>query len=132
MDSINETNQKRAAPCRSPATTGGDEEPVLQSPNGLEHYWTQIAEYALETRETAACRDLWRAVMAYTVLDLQYLKRFGGTARTKHQREMVRDIQESPPSDFVESDWFQEICDYLEVDPAVVRRGMEERFEQAA
>lgn len=90
-------------------------------------------EHAGDHREIEACRELWRAVLAYTVSDLHYQKRFPmGPGLTKHQLEMVRRIEESSPSDFVEGDWFREICGYLEVDPEMVREKLEERLELAA
>lgn len=101
----------------------------------LEHYAPQIAEHVIEHRDDAACRKLWADVMKQTLYDLQYIARFRGMQRwqlQKHEIEKLRRIFEEPPADFVESDWFEDVCDYLDVDPAVLRARLRDEMEGAA
>ena len=97
------------------------------------HYEAQIAEHAKENKDMDACQDLWRTVIERAVMDLQYLERFAGRKQLKkHELEKLRRIEESPPWDFIEGNWFEEICDYLQIDPHRVRDGLSDYIEQAA
>jgi hypothetical protein len=99
----------------------------------VEHYEAQIAEHAAENKDLDACQDLWRTVIERAVMDLQYLERFAGSTNLKkHELEKLRRIEESPPTDFIDGTWFEEICDYLQIDPARIRAGLGDRLEQAA
>jgi hypothetical protein len=97
------------------------------------HYEAQIAEHAEENKDLDACQELWRTVIERAIMDLQYLQRFEGQDKLKkHELEKLRRIEESPPSDFIEGTWFEEICDYLQIDPMKVRSGLHDYMEQAA
>jgi hypothetical protein len=97
------------------------------------HYEAQVAEHAKENKDLDACLELWRTVIERAVMDMQYLQRFDGRDELKkHELEKLRRIEESPPSDFIEGSWFEEICDYLGIDPHRVRAGLDDRMEQAA
>ncbi len=97
------------------------------------HFEAQIAEHAQENKDIDACVDLWRTVIERAVMDLQYLQRFEGRNELKkHELDKLRRIQESPPDDFIEGDWFEEICAYLHVDAQKVRAGLDNYLEQAA
>jgi len=99
----------------------------------ISHYEAQIAEHADENKDLDACQELWRTVIERAVMDLQYLQRFAGRDKLKkHELEKLRRIEESPPSDFIEGTWFEEICDYLQIDPHRVRTGLHEYMRQAA
>ena len=99
----------------------------------IEHCEAQIAEHVQENRDLDACQDLWRTVIERAVMDLQYLQRFAGrNTLKKHELEKLRRIEENPPTDFIEGSWFEEICDYLQIDPTRVRSGLDDYLEQAA
>lgn len=99
----------------------------------MAHYEAQIAEHAKENKDLDACQELWRTVIERAVMDLQYLQRFAGRDQLKkHELEKVRRIEESPPSDFIEGPWFEEICDYLQIDAHKVRSGLDDYLQQAA
>lgn len=97
------------------------------------HYEAQIAEHAKENKDLDACQELWRTVIERAVMDLQYLQRFAGREKLKkHELEKLRRIEESPPTDFIEGTWFEEICDYLQIDPHRVRIGLSDYMDKAA
>ncbi len=99
----------------------------------VSHYEAQVAQYALENKDLDACQELWRTVIERAVMDLAYLQRFEGrTQLKKHELEKLRRIAESPPTDFIEGAWFEEICEYLQIDPDRVRNGLDDYLEQAA
>ena len=97
------------------------------------HYEAQIAEHARETKDLDACVELWRTVIERAVMDLQYLQRFAGRNNLKkHELEKLRRIQESPPNEFIEGPWFEEICEYLQINAKKVRSGLDDFLERAA
>ena len=99
----------------------------------ISHYEAQIAEHAAENKDLDACRELWRTVIERAVMDLQYLERFAGTTKLKkHELEKLRRIEESPPTDFIEGSWFEEICTYLQIDAQRIRTGLDDYLEEAA
>lgn len=101
--------------------------------DAISHYGAQIAELADENKDLDACQDLWRTVIERAVMDLQYLQRFAERHDLKkHELEKLRRIEENPPTDFIEGGWFEEICEYLQVDPTRVRTGLDDYLEQAA
>ena len=107
----------------------------LKKTNGeaMGHYEAQIAEHAAENKDLDACVELWRTVIERAVMDLQYLQRFSGSKNLKkHELEKLRRIAENPPTDFIEGTWFEEICDYLKIDPHRLRSGLGHYLEQAA
>ena len=101
--------------------------------DAISHYGAQIAEHADENKDLDACQELWRTVIERAVMDLQYLQRFAQCNNLKkHELEKLRRIEENPPTDFIEGSWFEEICEYLQIDPTRVRTGLDDYLEQAA
>ena len=101
--------------------------------DAIAHYEAQIAEHANENRDRDACQALWRTVIERAVMDLKYLERFAARNNLKkHELEKLRRIEESPPTDFIEGSWFEEICDYLQIDAQRIRAGLDDYIEQAA
>lgn len=101
--------------------------------DAISHYGAQIAEHADENKDLDACQDLWRTVIERAVMDLQYLQRFAKRRNLKkHELEKLRRIEENPPTDFIEGTWFEEICEYLQIDPLRVRTRLDDYLEQAA
>jgi len=101
--------------------------------DAVAHYDAQIAEHAYENKDRDACHALWRTVIERAVMDLQYLERFASrTNLKKHELEKLRRIEESPPDDFIEGSWFEQICDYLQIDASRVRSGLGAYLEEAA
>jgi len=97
------------------------------------HYEAQVAEHAKENKDLDACQELWRTVIERAVMDMQYLQRFAGRKQLKkHELEKLRRIEESPPTDFIDGSWFEEICDYLQIDADRIRNGLHDYMEQAA
>ena len=90
----------------------------------------QIAEYVAELRDVDGCEKLWRAVIERTLLDLRYLRRSQACSElTKSQRERLRRINASPPAGFIEGAWFEEVCQYLRLDPEGLRGRVGKRFD---
>lgn len=101
--------------------------------DAISHYEAQIAEHAEDNKDLDACQELWRTVIERAVMDMQYLQRFDGREKLKkHELEKLRRIEESPPTDFIEGSWFEEICSFLQIDPQRVRAGLHDYMEQAA
>ncbi len=101
--------------------------------DAVAHYDAQIAEHAEGTTDRDACHALWRTVIERAVMDMQYLERFAGRNNLKkHELEKLRRITESPPIDFIEGSWFEQICEYLQVDAARVRSGLDDYLQEAA
>ena len=97
------------------------------------HYEAQIAEHIAENKDFDACQELWRTVIERAVMDLQYLERFAGRENLKkHELEKLRRIEESPPNDFIEGAWFEQVCDYLQIDAEGVRHRLDDYIAQAA
>lgn len=100
----------------------------------LSHYIeAQVAEHIEENKDLDACIDLWRTVIERAVSDLQYLQdKEGKEDLKKHELEKLRRIRESPPQDFIRGPWFEQICEYLNVDVERVRSGLDEYMSRAA
>lgn len=97
------------------------------------HFGAQRLEFARAHKDLDACIELWRTVIERAVMDLQYLQRHEGCENLKkHELEKLRRIQESPPTDFIEGPWFEEICDYLHIDADRVRSGLDDYLRPAA
>ena len=97
------------------------------------HYEAQRVEFVRDLKDLDACIQLWRTVIERAVMDLQYLQRHEGRDNLKkHELEKLRRIQENPPNDFLEGPWFEQICDYLKVDPDRVRSGLDSVVQHAA
>lgn len=72
-----------------------------------------------------ACKQLWRTVLQRTVDDLLFLRRTRDRNELKkHEQERLRRIHENPPAEFVRGAWFEQICDYLQVNPERLRRAI--------
>ncbi len=101
--------------------------------DAVAHFDAQIAEHANENKDRDACHALWRTVIERAVMDMQYLERFAGRNNLKkHELEKLRRIEESPPTDFIEGSWFEQICEYLQIDATRIRSGLDDYLEQAA
>lgn len=84
-------------------------------------------QMAHEHKDVHACKQLWRTVLQRTVDDLQFLDRYRHRTRLKkHEEERLRRIRENPPAEFVQGAWFEQICDYLQVNPERIRRAIRE------
>ena len=82
----------------------------------------QITEYARENRGRDACQALWQAVIARAVTDLMYMDRCAERNDLKqHELQKLHRIRENPPTDFIQSNWFEEICNYLQIDAEHIR-----------
>ena len=88
---------------------------------------------AVEQKDVNACRKLWRTVIERTVDDIRFLRRHRGKGKLKkHEEEHLRRIRENPPQEFIRGTWFNQICDYLQVDPAGLRRTIANSETRAA
>jgi len=84
-------------------------------------------QMAIEHRDVHACRQLWRTVLQRTVDDICFLERYRDRTRLKkHEEERLRRIRENPPAEFIRGAWFEQICDYLQVNPERIRRAIQE------
>lgn len=90
-------------------------------------------EMSREQQDVHACRRLWRSVIERTVDDIRFLQRTAKRAKLKkHEEERLRRIRENPPADFVRGAWFDQICDYLQVDARRIRRAIQQIEAEAA
>ena len=94
----------------------------------IESTEAEITILVTDHRDADACRNLWRSVLEHTVDDMHFLRKYGGRSKLKkHQQTRLRRIHENPPAEFIEGPWFDQVCDYLDVSPTLVRRGILER-----
>lgn len=88
-------------------------------------YEAERDRMAGEQKDVHACRQLWRTVIERTVDDIRFLQKSAKKNELKkHERERLRRIRENPPGEFVRGAWFEQICDYLQVDPQEIRRAI--------
>lgn len=88
---------------------------------------------AIDQKDVHACRQLWRTVIERTVDDIRFLRRHRGKGKLKkHEEERLRRIRENPPQEFIHGTWFDQICDYLQVDPVRLRRAIVDSETRAA
>ncbi len=88
---------------------------------------------AIDQKDVHACRHLWRTVIERTVDDIRFLRCHRGKGKLKkHQEERLRRIRENPPQEFLHGEWFDQICDYLQVDPVRLRRAIADSEMRAA
>ena len=82
----------------------------------------QITEYARENKDRDACQTLWQTVIERAVTDLEYMDRCAErNDLTQHELQKLHRIRENPPIDFIQSNWFEEICNYLQIDAEYIR-----------
>lgn len=97
------------------------------------HYEQQRERYVDEHRDDDSCLKLWLTVIERAVSDMQYLQKLDGrTELKKHEKEKLRRIHENPPTEFFNSEWFEEICTYLQVEPDKLRRNVDELLSRKA
>ena len=88
---------------------------------------------AEDHKDVHACHKLWRTVIERTVDDIRFLQRNATRGRLKkHEEERMRRIRENPPVEFVRGAWFEQICDYLQVNPDRIRNAIREIEASAA
>jgi hypothetical protein len=88
---------------------------------------------AEDQKDVHACRQLWQTVIERTVDDIRFLQRNATRRRLKkHEEERMRRIRENPPIEFVRGAWFDQICDYLQVNPDRIRNAILEIEASAA
>lgn len=88
-------------------------------------YEAERRKMSAEQQDVHACMRLWRTVIERTVDDIRFLQRHAAKAKLKkHEEERLRRIRENPPGDFVRGPWFDQICDYLQVNPERIRRAI--------
>ena len=98
----------------------------------------QITEYARENKDRDACQTLWQTVIERAVTDLEYMDRCAERNDLKqHELQKLHRIRENPPTDFIQSNWFEEICRNLELSASRIRSEILARYtsetrEQAA
>jgi len=86
---------------------------------------TERRRMATEQKDVHACRNLWQTVIERTVDDIRFLQRNQARRRLKkHEEERMRRIRENPPIEFVRGAWFDQICDYLQVNPDRIRNAI--------
>ncbi len=85
-------------------------------------------------RDHEACRSLWVAVIHKAMKDLAYACAKGTQpALTPSEREKLQRIFElDTPEEFFHSNWFEEICRYLELSASRIRNEILTRYAQEA
>ncbi len=81
-------------------------------------------------RDHDACRSLWVAVIHKALKDMAYAKaKNEQPALTPSEREKLQRIYElDTPEDFFRSNWFEEICRYLELSASRIRNEILARY----
>ena len=74
-------------------------------------------------RDHDACRSLWVAVIQKALKDMAYARlKHSQVTLTPSEREKLHRIYElATPESFFDSNWFEEICRYLELSPSRIR-----------
>ena len=76
--------------------------------------------------ELAAAENLWCAVLLHTLRDIKTLEGFEGRTLQRHEYARLRRIMDTcPPARFVESPWFDQVCDFAGYDAKDLRRRLE-------
>lgn len=89
----------------------------------LELYAPEISAAADAHRDDYACRQLLFAVLHKTLRDLRHLRAYADSGQIdSNDKKRRRRIVEYSPIEFVEGEWFEEICDYLGLDAEWMRR----------
>lgn len=66
--------------------------------------------------------SLWVTVLGLALSDFAYLlDRVGQRGLNRYEAKRVQEIREHDPVRFFDSGWFEQICEYLGLDPDVVR-----------
>ncbi len=111
------------------------EDPMIKAPP-LEPYRVEIAHEAQKYQDGEQVRALWMAVLWRTRRDIIYLRRYSASDDLDdHERVRQRDILRSCPGEFPEgstcpfeflaSEWFLEVCRFLNREPAALRAALE-------
>ena len=82
-------------------------------------------------RDHEACRSLWVAVIQKAIKDMAYARAKSLQLQlTPSEREKLQRIYElEAPESFFKSNWFEEICLYLELSPSRIRTAVLDRFQ---
>jgi len=82
-------------------------------------------------RDHEACRSLWVAVIQKAIKDMAYSsQKSEQPSLTPSEREKLHRIYElEAPESFFESNWFEEICLFLELSPSRIRNAVFDRYE---
>ncbi len=82
-------------------------------------------------KDNEACRSLWVAVIQKAIKDMAYSsQKRGQRSLTPSEREKLHRIYElEAPENFFNSEWFAEICLFLELSPSRIRVAVLDRYE---
>ena len=102
--------------------------------NPLEPYAAEISNWAAEHDVDDAAKILWVAVIKKAADDLVYIERCAGQPELKqYEKDNLKEIELAcSPAQFIGSTWFEEICDWLNLDAGELRRGLGAYLESAA
>ncbi len=109
---------------------------MIKAPS-LEHYRAEIAHEAQKHQDDEQIKAMWVAVLWRTRRDIIYLRRYSARDDLDdHERIRRRDILRSCPGEFpggstcpfefLASEWFLEVCRFINREPTVLRAALEE------
>ena len=80
-----------------------------------------------------ACRQLYMSIIELAVQDFRFLERMRGQRKTsRYDRKKLRQMTEDgDPHDFFRSAWFEEVCDYIGVQPNLIRERLRSESSDA-
>ena len=99
----------------------------------LEPLALEIAYASQQQADGEACGRLWRAVIKQAARDIRWIRCYDGrSAKRPNDRPEALQIMRYPPAAFVDDQWFDEVCGYIEIDAGKMRSGFNELIEGLA
>lgn len=88
----------------------------------FERTTTPIEEYDLDS-----CRQLYLSIIELAVHDYRFLRKMTAQQRSsRYDRKKLRQMTEDgDPTEFFDSRWFEQVCDYIGVKPQLIRERLE-------
>ncbi len=86
----------------------------------------------IDEHDLDACRQLYLSIIELAVHDYRFLQKMKGqTKSSRYDRKKLRQMTEDgDPREFFASEWFEQVCDYIGVDPELIRERLSrEDFE---
>jgi hypothetical protein len=88
----------------------------------------------IEQHDVESCRQMYLSIVELAVNDYRFLQRMSGQERkSRYDRKKLRQMTEDgDPREFFASPWFEEVCNYVGVQPQLIRERLEGENEELA
>ncbi len=89
---------------------------------------------SIEEHDVESCRQMYLSIIELAVNDYRFLQRMAGQERKpRYDRKKLRQMTEDgDPREFFASRWFEEVCNYVGVQPQLIRERLEDENEELA